>query len=70
MIPVNFEPAVEQTVTFAYPIWTVLGLVFVVAVIAGLVLWYKTRESPNKEPERICELNAKIEYRDSNGNKV
>ena len=43
MIPVNFEPAAEQTVTFAYPIWTVLGLVVVVAIIAGMIIWWKSR---------------------------
>jgi len=67
MIPVNFEPAAEQTVTFAYPIWTVLGLVVVVAVIAGLVLWWKTRSAnPN---ERIYD-DVKIEHRDANEKRI
>jgi len=61
MIPVNFNPA-EQTVTFAYPIWTVLGLVVVVAVIAGMIIWWKSRSAnPN---ERIYD-DAKIEHRDA-----
>jgi len=45
MIDVSFQPATvaSEGITLYYPLWTVLGLVVVVAVIAGLVLWWQSR---------------------------
>ena len=52
MIPVNFEPeATNQVLIMPYPVWTVLGLVFVVAIIAGLVLWFKSKKSEEPKVE-------------------
>ena len=53
MIDVSFQPATvaSEGITLYYPLWTVLGLVFVVAVIAGLVLWFKSKKSEEPKVE-------------------
>ena len=67
MIPVNFEPeATNQVLIMPYPVWTVLGLVVVVAVVAGMIIWWKSRSAnPN---ERIYD-DIKIEHKEASIDK-
>ena len=57
MIDVNFQPLVQSvpdSISMSEPILLITGIVIGIAIIIGIIFWWKSRNGPSEE-QIICE---------------